>query len=179
MRRRSSRRMWHSLLALVPLPLIGLGYCVAFPGNHLATEVELSVSDPNSVTTAARTADASATPSRISSQADRLFLGGGKGPRADHFLTAEAAPDRAPHLVAASLAGAPTRTHTVSGVSRDAKADRLKATTEVALRVPAAGRSENSLFMNAIILRPSTPTSKWMPSGRAPMRSPIRRAPRR
>ncbi len=149
MGRRSSRRMWHTFVALVPLPLIGLGYFVAHPGKPLATEVELYMSDPGAVTTAARTADASSTPSQIPSQAGKLFTGGGKGPRADHYLTAQAATEGGKQLVTASLAGAPSLAHAVSAVSREDKADRLKATTEVALKVPAAGRAENSLFMNA------------------------------
>jgi len=150
MGRRSSRRMWHTITALVPLPLIGLGYFVAVPGNPLATEVELFLSAPGSVYTAARTADASAAPREISPEAEKLFTGDGKGPRADRYTAAQAVTDAGKQLITASLASAPALTHAVSAVSRDAKADRLKATTtEVALKVPAAGRSDNSLFMNA------------------------------
>ena len=155
MGRRSSRRIWHAVIALVPLPLIGLGYFVAFPGNPLATEVHIYLSDPGAVTTATRTADASATPSQIPSQAGKLFIDGGKGPRADRYLTAQAATDGGKQLVSASLAGGPSLVggaslaHAVSAVSREDKGDRLKATTEVALKVPPAGRSENSLFLNA------------------------------
>jgi spore germination cell wall hydrolase CwlJ-like protein len=141
--------MWHAIAAFVPLPLIGVGYFVAFPGNPLVTEVELYLSDPGAVTTAARTADASATPGQIPRQAEQLFTSGRKGPRADRYVTAQAAAAAGKQLVTASLAGGPSLAQAVSPVSRDAKGDRLKATTEVALKVPPAGRSENSLFMNA------------------------------
>jgi spore germination cell wall hydrolase CwlJ-like protein len=149
MGRRSSRRMWHAVAVFVSLPLIGLGYVVAFSGNPLATEVELFVSNPGAVTTAARIADASATPSQIPRQAEELFVSGRKGPRADNYVTTQAAAEAGKQLVTASLAGGPSLAHAVSAVSRDAKSDRLRATTEVALQVPPAGRSENSLFMNA------------------------------
>ena len=44
MGRRLPRRMWHTVAALVPLPLIALGYVAAVPGNPVAFEVELYLS---------------------------------------------------------------------------------------------------------------------------------------
>src|SRR4029453_4589699 len=41
MGRRLPRRMWHTAAALVPLPLIALGYVAAVPGNPVRFEIEL------------------------------------------------------------------------------------------------------------------------------------------
>jgi len=41
MGRRLPRRMWHTVAALVPLPLIALGYVAAVPGNPVAFQIEL------------------------------------------------------------------------------------------------------------------------------------------
>jgi spore germination cell wall hydrolase CwlJ-like protein len=155
MGRRSSRRMWHAIAALVPLPVIGLGYLALVPGNPVAFEVELYLSGPGSVYTAMRTADASTAPRHIPREADKLFTAGGKGPRADHYAAAQAVTDAGKQLVTASLAGAPGFTRPVAAVSRDAKADRLNpTTTEVALKGPVGGRADNSLFMNASYTSP-------------------------
>jgi len=146
MGRRSSRRMWHAIAAFVPLPLIGLGYVVA-SSNHLANEVELSVSGPGTVYTAVRTADASA-PNELPREAEQLFTTGGKGPRADHYAAAQAVTAAGKQLITASLASGPGLAKAVAAVSH--KSDRLNPTvTDVALTAPAAGRGENSLFMNA------------------------------
>jgi len=148
MGRRSSRRMWHAIAAFVPLPLIGVGYAVA-SSNNLATEVELYLSAPSTVSTAVRTANAS-TPAELPREAVHLFTTGGKGPRADHYAAAQAVTDAGKQLIAASVASAPGLAKAVAAVSRNAKADRLNpTTTEVALTAPPAGRGENSLFMNA------------------------------
>jgi spore germination cell wall hydrolase CwlJ-like protein len=145
MSRRSSRRMWHAIAAFVPLPLIGVGCFIAFQGDPLATEVELSISDPNLVTTAVRTADESANPLYISREAEKLFTVASKGPRADLYVAGDDVTEAGKQLITASLAGGPNLTKAVSAV-RNAKSDRLKpTTTEVALdRGP-----NNSLFMNA------------------------------
>jgi spore germination cell wall hydrolase CwlJ-like protein len=146
MGRRASRRMWHTIAALVPLPIIGLGYVVAVSGGP-ATEVELFLSDPNAVSTATRTADASASPRYISSEATKFFTTGGKGPRADQYSAARTVTQAGKQLITASLGGAPGLPH-LAPVSRDAKADRLKPTSNnVALEEPDNGRSD--LFMNA------------------------------
>jgi spore germination cell wall hydrolase CwlJ-like protein len=147
MRRRSSRRMWHAIAAFVPLPLIGVGYFAVVHGGSLATEVVLSVSNPNLVSTAVRTADASSNPLYISREAGKLFTTGTKGPRADHYLAGSDVTAAGKQLITASLAGGPVLTKPVAAAD---KADRLKPTsTEVALTAPPAGRDQNSLFMNA------------------------------
>lgn len=149
MSRRSSRRMWHAVSAVVPLPLIGMGYVVA-SGGPLATEVELFLTAPGTVYTATRTADAAATPGHITREAEKLFYTGAKGPRADHYEAAQAVTDAGKQMIAASLTDGTGLAKAVAGVKRDAKADRLQATTtEVALKVPEAGRDQNSLFLNA------------------------------
>jgi len=149
MSRRSSRRMWHTLAALVPLPLIGVGYVVAASDNP--TEVELSVSAPGAVYTATRIADASAAPLHVSRGAERLFAAGGKGPRADYY-SASTVTDAGKQLITASLAGGPTLPHLASA-TRHAKADRLNPTSsEVARKGPVVNRTDP--FMNASYTSP-------------------------
>jgi spore germination cell wall hydrolase CwlJ-like protein len=150
MSRRSSRRMWHAIAAFVPLPLIGVGCFVAFQGEPLVTEVEFSIPDPNLVTTAVRTADASASPLYISREAEKLFTtGSAKGPRADVYVAGDDVTDAGKQLITASLVGGPNLAKSVSAV-RAAKGDRLKPTsTEMALNVPETRGPNNSLFMNA------------------------------
>jgi len=142
--------MWHAITAFVPLPLIGVGIFIASQGDPIATEVELSVSDPNLVTTAIRTADASASPLYISREAETLFkVGASKGPRADLYVAGDDVTEAGKQLITASLAGGPNLAKAVSAV-RDAKGDRLTPTsTEVALKVPERRGPNNSLFMNA------------------------------
>ena len=149
MSRRSSRRMWHAIAAFVPLPVIGLGYFVVVHGDRLANEVELSISNPNLVSTAIRTADAASNPLYISREAEKLFTVASKGPRADHYFVGHDVTDAGKQLITASLVGAPGLARAVSAVDRDTKGDRLKATTtEVALKVPDSRGPNNSLFMN-------------------------------
>jgi spore germination cell wall hydrolase CwlJ-like protein len=146
MSRRSSRRMWHAISAFVPLPLIGVGY-VVLTSNPLATEVVLSVSNPNLVSTVVRTADASSNPLYISREAEKLFTTASKGPRADHYLAGADVTAAGKQLITASLASGPSFAKPVAASD---KADRLMPTsTEVALKAPPAGRDQNSLFMNA------------------------------
>lgn len=151
MSRRSSRRMWHTLVALVPLPLIGVGYVVA-SGSPLATEVELTVSAPGAVYSVARVADASAAPLNVPRIAEKLFTAGGKGPRADYYSAGETVTDAGKQLITASLTGGPGLPHLASA-TRHAKADRLNPTSsEVALKVPAVNRADP--FMNASYTSP-------------------------
>lgn len=149
MSRRSFRRMWHAFAALVPLPLIGMGY-VAATGGDLSNEVELSVTNPNLVSTAVRSPDVKSNPLYIAREAEKLFTVASKGPRADHFIAGDDVTNAGKQLITANLAPNPTLPRAVAGVIRDAKEDRLKPTnTEVALKAPSAGRGQNSLFMNA------------------------------
>jgi len=154
MSRRSSRRMWHAMAAFVPLPLIGLGCYAALQDGPLATEVELFLTSPDSVTTIRRTADASATPREISGEAAALFTSGRKGPRADHYAAERTVTDAGKQVITASVAGPASLAHAVSAVRREVKADRLASTTtEVALKAPVR-RDNDSLFMNASYTSP-------------------------
>jgi len=143
---RRYRRMWHTVAALVPLPLIGVGY-VAASGSPHATEVELTVSRPGAIYTAVRIVDASAAPLDVPHTADKLFTTGGKGPRADYSSAGKTVTDAGKQLITASLAGGPDLPRLASA-TRHAKADRLNPTSsEVALRVPVV--SHGDPFMNS------------------------------
>lgn len=125
MSRRSSRRMWHAVAAFVLLPLIGLGLFVAVTESRLAHEAKLLAVSSGSLYSATWTSR-------------------GFAPSVDKAVTRA---DR--QLITASLGGTPGLNAVVL-VHRAAKADRMKPTSsEMALKVPDAGRAENSLFMNA------------------------------
>jgi spore germination cell wall hydrolase CwlJ-like protein len=148
MGRRLPRRVWHTVAALVPLPLIGLGYVAAVPGNPVAFQVELLLSGKGSAYAVKRTADAA--PSVLPREASYLFRSGGKGPRADQVLTANAVTYAGKQLITASLGGNPgTGSFSIdSEVSRALKGDRLNPTvSNVALRGPVGGNP--GLLMNA------------------------------
>ncbi|HTP37478.1 MAG TPA: cell wall hydrolase [Methyloceanibacter sp.] len=150
MGRRLPRRVWHTVAALVPLPLIGLGYVAAVPGNPVAFQVELFLSGKGSAYPVTRTADAA--PTVLPRQASYLFHTGQKGPRADQVLTANTVTSAGKQLIAASLGGDPVASsHGISGeISRSLKGDRLRPTvSDVALRGPVGGTMANSLLMNA------------------------------
>src|SRR5262249_30939399 len=105
MGRRLPRRMWHTVAALVPLPLIGLGYVAAVPGNPVAFQVELLLSGQGSTYALKRTA--ASVPSVLPREAFYLFRNGGKGPRADQVLTANTVTSAGKQIIAASLGGDP------------------------------------------------------------------------
>jgi hypothetical protein len=151
MGRRLPRRVWHTVAALVPLPLIGLGYVAAVPGNPVAFQVELFLSGKGSAYALKRTADATHTV--LPREASYLFRSGRKGPRADQVLAANTVTDAGKQLITASLGGDPVMTSArrVSGeISRSLKGDRLNPTvSDVALRDPVGGTMANSLLMNA------------------------------
>src|SRR4029078_25980 len=86
MGRRLPRRMWHTVAALVPLPLIALGYVAAVPGNPVAFQIALSFYREAAAYPQTRTADAAHLPVSIPREAGFLFRAGGKGPRADPSL---------------------------------------------------------------------------------------------
>ena len=48
MGRRLIRRIGHVVVALVPLPLIGLGYAYIFPGGHFAYQLDLGLGSTGS-----------------------------------------------------------------------------------------------------------------------------------
>ncbi len=150
MGRRLPSRVWHTVAALVPLPLIALGYVAAVPGNPVAFEVELFFSGKGSAYALKRTADS--VPTVVPREASYLFRSGGKGPRADQVLAANAVTYAGKQLIAASLGGDPSvgARSVGSEVSRSLKGDRLNPTvTDVALRGPVGGTMANSLLMNA------------------------------
>jgi spore germination cell wall hydrolase CwlJ-like protein len=149
MGRRSPRRMWHTVAALVPLPLIGLGVLAAIPSNPVAFQVELYLSSNGSTHALTHAADASRSQQALPGDAAPLFWSGEKGPRADHYFAAKSVTDAGKQRISASLGGEPGVTGAL--VSRsDLKGDRLVATTtDVALKRPADGETANSLFMNA------------------------------
>jgi spore germination cell wall hydrolase CwlJ-like protein len=138
--------MWHTVAALVPLPLIGLGYVAAVPGNPVAFQVELLLSGKGSAYAVKRTADA--VPSILPREASYLFRSGGKGPRADQILAANAVTYAGKQLITASLGGNPGELGISGEVSRALKGDRLNPTvSNVALRGPVGGSA--GLLMNA------------------------------
>src|SRR5688572_5276278 len=79
MGRRLPRRMWHSIAALVPLPLIGLGYVAAVPGNPIAFQIELYFAGQGSAQVVTHRAEVA--PQRLPREAAFLFYARGKGPR--------------------------------------------------------------------------------------------------
>jgi spore germination cell wall hydrolase CwlJ-like protein len=148
MGRRLPRRVWHTVAALVPLPLIGLGYVAAVPGNPVAFQVELLLSGKGSAYAVTRTVDA--VPSVLPREASYLFKTSGKGPRADQVLTANAVTYAGKQLITASLGGNPGMGpfSIDNEISRALKGDRLKPTvSNVALKGPLGGNA--GLLMNA------------------------------
>ncbi len=155
MGRRLPRRMWHTVAALVPLPLIGLGYVAAVPGNPVAFQIELYFSGNGSAQPL--THRAAAAPDRLPREAALLFRTGGKGPRADQYLSPNTVTSAGKQLIAASLGGDPGMTGALRGHSEAnaaLKGDRLKPTTSVvALRGPVTG-PDGAMLMNAVATSP-------------------------
>ena len=154
MGRRLPRRVWHTIAALVPLPLIGLGYVAAVPGNPVAFQIELYLAGHGAAYPQTRTADASEPHQRLPREAAFLFRTSGKGPRADQYLAQKTVTYADKQLITASLIGDPGVIGALSnrgGVSRDRKADRLiPTTTRVAMkRAAGGGTADNALLLNA------------------------------
>jgi spore germination cell wall hydrolase CwlJ-like protein len=139
--------VWHTVAALVPLPLIGLGYVAAVPGNPVVFQLELYLSSAGSAHSMTRMAGVSDL-KPLPREAGSLFWSRGKEPRADHVLEANTVTSAGKQSIAASLGGDPTLS---SGVwSRDRKGDRLvPTTTDVAMKGPVGGASNAALFMNS------------------------------
>jgi spore germination cell wall hydrolase CwlJ-like protein len=154
---RLPRRVWHTIAALVPLPLIGLGYVAAVPGNPVAFQIELFLSGHGSAFPQTRGPDAYNPPQRLPREAAQLFRTGGKGPRADQYLVANTVTSAGKQLIAASLMGDLGVTGALSNrgeVSRGGKGDRLKPTiTNVALKGSGSAPG-GSMFMNAVATSP-------------------------
>ncbi len=153
MDRRSFRRVWHVIAALVPLPLIGLGYVGAVPGNRVAFQIQLFLAGHGSVHALAATRADGAEPYQpLPREAAQLFTTAGKGPRADRYLIVKTTTYAGKQVVTASVAGMPEITGALggSGVIRAKKGDRLNSpVTEVALRGSADDGLSTALFMSA------------------------------
>ena len=106
MGRRLPRRMWHTAAALVPLPLIALGYVAAVPGNPIRFQIELLLAGHGSAQPLTHTAQV--VPERLPREAAILFRTGGKGPRADQYLVPSTVTSAGKQLIAASLVGGDT-----------------------------------------------------------------------
>jgi len=175
MGRRLPRRVWHTFAALVPLPVIGLGYIAAVPGNPVAFQIELYLAGTGSVQALTHRADAA--PQRLPREAALLFRTGSKGPRADHYSTAITSAGR--QLIVASLAGDPGATGTLgrrSEVNGAAKGDRLRPTTSaIALKAsvgaPGMMNALAASSFNAVLdvdgFRPSPAEIAYHPSPEA------------
>jgi hypothetical protein len=141
--------MWHTVAALVPLPLIGLGYVAAVPGNPIAFALELYLSgsgSAHSLTHLGATSDLKPLPH----EAAPLFHSGAKGPRADHVLEANTVTSAGKQSIVASLGGNLSSIGASGVWSRDRKGDRLvPTTTDVAMKGSVGGASNSALFMNA------------------------------
>ena len=147
MGRRLPRRVWHTFAALVPLPVIGLGYVAAVPGNPIAFHIELYLAGKGSVQTLTRRAEA--MPQALPREAALLFRLDGKGPRADYYQAGNAVTSAGKQLIAASLVGDPAATGSLrrrNEVNGATKADRLRPTTSAVALKSSAG---SPLLMNA------------------------------
>ena len=158
MGRRLPRRVWHTVAALVPLPLIALGYVAAVPGNPVAFQIELYFAGNGSAQPL--THRASAAPERLPREATYLFRIGGKGPRADQYLVPNTVTSAGKQLIAASLIGDPTTgaLGRRSEVNAAIKGDRLKPTTSAVALRGSVGAPDGASLMNAIATSPFTST---------------------
>jgi len=150
MGRRLPRRMWHSIAALVPLPLIGLGYIAAVPGNPVAFQIELFLAGKGSEQVLTRQAEAA--PQRLPREAALLFRAAGKGPRADQHFMPSRVTSAGKQLIAASLTGDPATTGALlrrSEVNGAIKGDRLKPTSSAVALTGSISGADASLLMSA------------------------------
>src|SRR5919106_3721539 len=149
MGRRLPRRVWHTFAALVPLPVIGLGYVAAVPGNPIAFQIELYLAGNGSAQ--ALTHRAATAPEALPRETVLLFRSGGKGPRADQYRAANAITSAGKQLITSSLidpgaTGALARRSEVNGAS---KGDRLNPTTSTATLRGSSAKPEDAFLMNA------------------------------
>jgi hypothetical protein len=163
--------MWHTVAALVPLPLIALGYVAAVPGNPVAFQFELYLSGKGS--DQPLTQRAKLAPERLPLAAAPLFRAKGKEPRADVRNTVTTAGKQ---LIAASLIGDPSMTGALSQrgeVNGAGKSDRLKPTTSAVALSSSAGGTDNTFMMMAAAnfdtdsLRPSPEDIAYHPTPEA------------
>ncbi|ODA67286.1 Spore cortex-lytic enzyme precursor [Methyloligella halotolerans] len=140
--------------ALAGIPLLGLAYVAAVPGNMVAFQIELLLSGKGSVKALTNAiTDEAKRPEPLAPEAMALFRSFGKGPRADQYLevvTTTYAPKKP--IVAALLtgdgglkSGALVNT---DAITRSAKADRLNQTfSQVALKGPLSDGRGTDIFM--------------------------------
>src|SRR3990172_7188723 len=114
MGRRLPRRMWHILAALVPLPLIGLGYVAAVPGNPVRFQIELFLAGEGADYALTK---AAGSYQPLPAEAAQLFRLAGKGPRADQYQIVKTTTYAGKQLIAASLIGDPGVTSALSGTN--------------------------------------------------------------
>jgi len=148
MGRRLPRRMWHTAAALVPLPLIALGYVAAAPGNPVAFQIELYLAGKGSEHALTRRSEVA--PPRLPREVASLFRTGGKGPRADQYLAPYTETSAGRQFASASLTGDPSITGSLwprSAVNGLDKGDRLKSTTSVVALSNTVGGSEASFLL--------------------------------
>lgn len=172
MDRRVFRRIWHTFAALVPLPIIGLGYIAAVPGNPIAFQIQLYFAGEGSEQPLTR--QAKSAPQALPRAAAPLFRTRGKGPRADQSTSPSSVTSAGKTLLAASVAGDPATTSALwrrGEVNDAAKSDRLKSTASaVALSNSLSGADVSLMMMAAAStahlhsLRPSPEEIAYHPS---------------
>jgi spore germination cell wall hydrolase CwlJ-like protein len=146
--------VWHTFAALVPLPVIALGYVAAVPGNPIAFEIELYLAGEGSTQPLTRRAEVA--PERLPRETYYLFRTGGKGPRADQYQASKSITSAGKQMIAASLAGDPGTTGSVgsrSVVNGVGKGDRLHPTGSAVALKGSVG-PDASLLMNAVAASP-------------------------
>ena len=117
--------MWHSVAALVPLPVIGLGYVAAVPGNPVAFQIELYFAGSGSAQALTHRADVA--PQRLPREAALLFRASGKGPRADHYRAPNTFTSAGKQLIVASAGGDPGVTGALGRATRSSGDQRRPA----------------------------------------------------
>ncbi|XSG81038.1 MAG: cell wall hydrolase [Methyloligella sp. ZOD6] len=144
--------------ALAGVPLLGLAYVAAVPGNMIAFQIELLLSGEGSAQSLTKVvADEADRPKPLASEAMALFRSFGKGPRADKYLTVMTTTYAVKKPIVAALmtddggfkSGALVNT---DAITRDAKGDRLKKTfSQVSLRGPLTDGRGTDIFMRPTI----------------------------
>ena len=151
MSRRVFRRIWRTVAVLVPLPIFGLGYIAAVPGNPIAFQIKLYLAGEGSAHPLTR--QAKAAPQGLPREAALLFRARGKGPRADQASLPNTVTSAGKTIIAASVAGDPTTTGALwrRGEANDAtKGDRLKSrVSAVALSNSLSGPDVSLMMMAA------------------------------
>ncbi|MEG6508801.1 cell wall hydrolase [Methyloligella sp. 2.7D] len=151
---RKSRGVWLGLIgAAVGLPLAGLAYVTAVPGNDIGFQLELLLSGDGSdrpLTLALADTDELKP---LSPETAKLFHSAEKGPRADKYHTVKTTTYAGRQTIAASVlasAGVDASLEEVQkeAIDRETKADRLKHTyTTVKLTGALADGRGTNIFM--------------------------------